>query len=347
MTLSDNRVSGDNLTNNYTSAGFADKNVGNNKTVTVYGISISGPDSGNYTLSSTTANTTADITNAMLTVVADNKTRAVGQVNPPLTVTYIGFVNGEGTDQLSGAPDLNTTADTNSLPGTYPITVTAGDLSAINYSFNFVNGTLTVTPPMQGGPLAVAIHESELTLALESIPASGSTPSGPGTTSNQWWTPNWHYFNMPDSLKETLRSDGTAFTVVGDSNIVSGTLLDANGQPVYPIVISLASEAVTDDEAAQLTNYVAAGGFLFVGSSAFTRYPDGTTRSNFAMADEMGVNMINPALTNWVYDTVFSKVTDHRLVSQIPSGNAWLGDSNVLRRNRSAAGGLFVWAFVG
>ena len=125
---------------------------------------------------------------------------------------------------------------------------------------------------------------------------------------------------MPDSLKETLRSDGTAFTVVGDSNIVSGDLLDANGQPIYPIVISLASEAVTDDEAAQLTNYVAAGGFLFVGSSAFTRYPDGTTRSNFALADEMGLNMVNPSLTNWVYDTVFTKVMDNRLVSQIPSG---------------------------
>ena len=179
VTLSDNRISGDVFTDNYTTAGFADKNVGNGKTVTVFGISISGLNSGNYTLNNTTASTTANITNATLTIKADNKTRVVGQTNPPLTVTYIGFVTGEGINQLNGAPDLSTTADTNSPAGSYPITVTMGSLSAANYSFNFVNGTLTVTPPMQGGPLAVAIHESELTLALESMPASGDTPTGP------------------------------------------------------------------------------------------------------------------------------------------------------------------------
>ena len=45
---------------------------------------------------------------------------------------------------------------------------------------------------------------------------------------------------MPEAVKEALRSDGTAFTVVGDSNITAGVLL-TNGLPKYPIVISLAS----------------------------------------------------------------------------------------------------------
>ena len=63
-------------------------------------------------------------------------------------------------------------------------------------------------------------------------------------------------------------SDGTAFTVVGDSNITAGVLL-SNGVPKYPIVISLASEAIRDDEIAAFTNYVAAGGFLFVGLFGF------------------------------------------------------------------------------
>src|SRR5580693_7772198 len=61
----------------------------------------------------------------------------------------------------------------------------------------------------------VAIHDSELTRALEKIPASGATPTGPGTTGFQWWTTNWHYFVMADAMKEALRSDGTAFTTVG------------------------------------------------------------------------------------------------------------------------------------
>ena len=81
---------------------------------------------------------------------------------------------------------------------------------------------------------------------------------------------------MPESLKEAMRSDGTAFSVVGDSNITSGVLLTSNGLPAYPIVISLASEAISDEEIAPLTNYVAAGGFLLIGSSAFTRTGIGT-----------------------------------------------------------------------
>ena len=40
---------------------------------------------------------------------------------------------------------LTTTATATSLPGSYPITVTLGTLAAANYTFNFVNGTLTVT----------------------------------------------------------------------------------------------------------------------------------------------------------------------------------------------------------
>src|SRR5271167_2752501 len=80
----------------------------------------------------------------------------------------------------------------------------------------------------QGTQPVVAIHDSELTRALESLPASGLTPNGSGTTSNQWWITQWHYFVMPDSVKEALRSDGTKFTVVGDSNIVSGVLTNGD-----------------------------------------------------------------------------------------------------------------------
>src|SRR5207247_7591418 len=65
----DDRVSGDVFTDSYTSASFADKNVGNGKTVSVSGISISGTDAGNYTFNAT-ASTTANITKRALTVSA-------------------------------------------------------------------------------------------------------------------------------------------------------------------------------------------------------------------------------------------------------------------------------------
>src|SRR5204863_1570186 len=54
VTLNDDRVSGDVLTDSYTTASFADKNVGTGKTVSVAGISITGSDAGNYNLLNTT-----------------------------------------------------------------------------------------------------------------------------------------------------------------------------------------------------------------------------------------------------------------------------------------------------
>ena len=73
VTLSDSRTTtamkADNLSETAT-ATFADKNVGKGKTVTVSGITLSGTDAGNYTLSNTAASTTATVTAFALTVSA-------------------------------------------------------------------------------------------------------------------------------------------------------------------------------------------------------------------------------------------------------------------------------------
>jgi len=72
-------------------------------------------------------------------------TKTRRSANPPLTCTMTGFVNGDTqASGTTGAPSLSTTATTTSPVGTYPITVTMGTLAAKNYSFTFVNGTLTV-----------------------------------------------------------------------------------------------------------------------------------------------------------------------------------------------------------
>src|SRR5207245_2107367 len=69
VTLTDNRVAGDTFTTSYSSASFANKNVGTAKTVSVSGIAISGADAANYT-ANTTATTTANITGRALVVSA-------------------------------------------------------------------------------------------------------------------------------------------------------------------------------------------------------------------------------------------------------------------------------------
>src|ERR1051325_11370400 len=177
----------------------------------------------------------------------------------------------------------------------------------------------TTVIPMEAGPV-VAIHDSELTRALEVTPATNpGTPSGPGFTGFEWWPTNWHYFVMPESLKEALASDGTAFEVVSDADISAGKLF-TNGQPRYPIVISLASEAIADGEIAQFTNYVAAGGTLFVGSSSFTRQTNGAGRGDFAMATQMGLHVATTNLQNWAANVTFLKTVGHPLTGHIPPG---------------------------
>jgi hypothetical protein len=178
------------------------------------------------------------------------------------------------------------------------------------------SGTAVVQPPEP----VVAIHVSERTEALETVPATGATPSGPGTSGKQWWYTSWKYFVAYESLKEALSADGTPFVTVSDADIAGGALLRADGSPRYPILFSLNAEAVGDDQIAPLRAYVDAGGFAFVGGASFTRRPDGTARGDFALAGEMGVHTTGATLDGWYLNATFTKAQDHRLVSHIPSG---------------------------
>jgi uncharacterized repeat protein (TIGR03803 family) len=85
---------------------------------------------------------TLSVTPAPLTIRADDLTRGVGQPDPPLTASYLGFVNGDGPSSLASSVVLSTTATAGSLPGVYPITV--GGAASPNYAIKFVAGTLTV-----------------------------------------------------------------------------------------------------------------------------------------------------------------------------------------------------------
>jgi hypothetical protein len=82
---------------------------------------------------------------AVLTVTADDASRAYGQPDPAFTATITGFVNGETSGVISGAASLSTAATSASGVGSYTITAAQGSLAATNYTFAFQAGTLTVT----------------------------------------------------------------------------------------------------------------------------------------------------------------------------------------------------------
>ena len=87
-------------------------------------------------------NGTLTITKAPLTVKAGNYTRQEGEENPTFTLVYEGFKNGETEAVLTQKPTAATTAMVTSTPGDYPITVSGG--IADNYSFNYIEGVLTI-----------------------------------------------------------------------------------------------------------------------------------------------------------------------------------------------------------
>jgi sugar lactone lactonase YvrE len=100
--------------------------------------------SSNGFSSASTSPATLTVSKALLTVTANNASMAVGTAVPALTASYSGFVPGDTVAVLSGSPSLTTTATISSPVGTYPITITQGTLAAANYTFTFVNGTLSV-----------------------------------------------------------------------------------------------------------------------------------------------------------------------------------------------------------
>jgi hypothetical protein len=107
VSLSDNHLAGDSVTDSYTSASFSDPNVGNAKTVTVIGIAISGSDAGNYALQDPTTTATADILSPTGPTVIDD---SAGSPLFTATGTWTNWVNQGYDGDLDAAPAMSTTA---------------------------------------------------------------------------------------------------------------------------------------------------------------------------------------------------------------------------------------------
>ena len=88
---------------------------------------------------------TLAVNKAQLTVTASNEAMTAGAAVPALKYTVKGFANGETQGSAtSGKPSLTTSATSSSKSGSYSIAAAQGSLSAKNYEFSFVDGTLTV-----------------------------------------------------------------------------------------------------------------------------------------------------------------------------------------------------------
>jgi sugar lactone lactonase YvrE len=152
-----------------------------NSTAGIYFISASPGTlaSANYIF--TFATGTLTINKAPIQVQAHSVSRTYGSPMQALTWSMSGFLSGDSSNVVTGAPMLSTQANSGSPVGVYPIVVSIGTLSAANYSFVAVGSTITVHPAIltvSATPLAV-IYGTPIPALSYTISGfmNGDTPS--------------------------------------------------------------------------------------------------------------------------------------------------------------------------
>jgi hypothetical protein len=166
-------LSGDNATLNTSgaTAAFLDKNVGDNKTVQISGLTLDGTEAVDYTITQPTRQ--ANITKAMLTVTADNQTKAAGSSDPTFTFSYSGLLGIDTSAEIDTPPTCNVPAP-HAGTGTYAIICSGGVDN--NYDFSYVNGTLTVNAA-GSAPTDISLYNSSIdeNLAVGTVVGTFST----------------------------------------------------------------------------------------------------------------------------------------------------------------------------
>jgi hypothetical protein len=179
-----------------------------------------------------------------------------------LTYTNTGFVNGDLASVVSGVPALSTTATTGSAPGNYPITVSTGTLSAANYSFLYVSGTLTIQPANQSALTLIAA--SPLTFnQSESLSVTGGSSTGAVT---------YNLVSGPCGLSgSTLTANsGTGSCVLTATKAADGNYNSVTSAPVT-VTLALANQAAL--------NLIAASPLAFNGSEPLSATGGSSTGS--------------------------------------------------------------------
>jgi hypothetical protein len=195
-------------------------------------------DAANYTAATSSVSLT--VNQALLTVMADNKSRPFGAANPALTYSITGFVNGDSSSVMSGTPILTTSASTASSIGSYPIIIAGGTLRASNYGFQFVAGTLNVI----GASLTVKANDAAKAYGAPLPAFAGSvTGAANGDTFIETFTTNAAVLSAPGaytitpSVTGTNLADYSVTTVNGTLTITKAptiTALATSGSPILP-----------------------------------------------------------------------------------------------------------------
>ena len=215
-----------------------------------------------------------------LTVTALDTNKQVGAVNPPLLISYSGFANGENASNLAAAPTVATSADVNSPVGAYPL-IPGGGVSP-NYTFSYVNGTLTVVDV----PLSITTQPTNLVVtqaqdATFTVVVAGSDPrfqwrkngtnvvgatAASFTITNAQAADDASYKVVVSNTANAVTSSVVSLDVLLPTTITWATPVDV----VYGTQLSSTQQNASASVAGALTYGQAAGTVLPVGSHALT-----------------------------------------------------------------------------
>ena len=85
------------------------------------------------------------VNQAVATITAGNQGMIYGSTVPAMTYTVSGLVNGDtAATAIHGAPQMTAVGGSTSPVGEYSIMPALGTLTAVNYSFRFKSGSLTI-----------------------------------------------------------------------------------------------------------------------------------------------------------------------------------------------------------
>jgi hypothetical protein len=269
VTLTDDRVSGDELTPAYTSASFDNKNVATGKPVSVSGISISGDDAGNYNPNATAA-TTANITPKGLTVSATGVSKVYdGTANATVNL---------GDDRVTG--DVLTLAYTSA---------TFNDKKVASGKPVSVSG-ISVAGADAGNYTANTAAETSANITALAI-------TGGFTAENKTYDA---------TAAATVLTRSTTGRVAGDAvNLTGGTATFDNKNVAASKTVTLAGAALTGEDAANYTlasvNTTTAEIAPLAATLSGARMYDGTTNAPFgilSVANRIGSDAVTVASGN-------------------------------------------------
>jgi Domain of unknown function DUF11/MBG domain (YGX type)/Ubiquitin-activating enzyme E1 FCCH domain/Lactonase, 7-bladed beta-propeller len=116
---------------------------------------ISASFAGDALFGASSGSSSLTVNKAVLSVIAGSAARLYGDLNPVFTYAISGFLNGDTAALVSGTTTCTNSSDQFTAVGRYPITCDLGTLSAANYTFTLVPGTLIINP----APLTVTADD--------------------------------------------------------------------------------------------------------------------------------------------------------------------------------------------